>query len=71
MRNARLDEAEAGRLPGELSITSDMQATPPLRQTAKRNERALQQVVPRLFPGPASSPTGPSLHELQGLRKKA
>ena len=41
MRNARLDEAEAGRLPGELSITSDMQATPPLRQTAKRNERAL------------------------------
>ena len=71
MRNARLDEAQAGRLPGELSITSDMQATPPLRQTAKRNERALQHVVPRLFPGPSSSPTGPSLHELQGLWKKA
>ena len=24
-------------LPGEISITSDMQVTPPLRQTAKRN----------------------------------
>ena len=32
-RNARLDEAEAGsRLPGEISITSDMQMTPPLWQ---------------------------------------
>ena len=31
MRNARLDEAQAGiRLPGEISITSDMQMTPPL-----------------------------------------
>ena len=31
MRNARLDEAQAGikRLPGEISITSDMQMTPP------------------------------------------
>ena len=25
------------RLPGEISITSDMQMTPPLRQKAKRN----------------------------------
>ena len=38
MRNARLDEAQAKiRLPGEISITSDMQMTPPLRQKAKRN----------------------------------
>ena len=38
MRNARLDEAEAGiRLPGEISITSDMQMTPPLWQKAKKN----------------------------------
>ena len=38
MRNARLDEAQAGtRLPGEISITSDMQMTPPLWQKVKRN----------------------------------
>ena len=31
MQNARLVEAQAGiRLPGEISITSDMQMTPPL-----------------------------------------
>ena len=36
MQNARLDEAQAGpRLPGEISITSDMQMTPPLWQKAK------------------------------------
>ena len=36
MRNARLDEAQAGiRLPGEISITSDMQMTPPLWQKVK------------------------------------
>ena len=30
MRNARLDEVQAGkRLPGEISITSDTQITPP------------------------------------------
>ena len=39
MRNARLDEAQAGikRLPGEISITSDMQMAPPLWQKAKKN----------------------------------
>ena len=38
MQNARLDEAQAGsRLLGEISITSDMQMTPPLWQKAKRN----------------------------------
>ena len=36
MRNARLDEAQAG-LPGEISITSDMQMTPPLWQKVKKN----------------------------------
>ena len=41
MQNARLDEAQAGvKLPGEISITSDRQMTPPLRQTVKRNEKA-------------------------------
>ena len=33
MRNARLES----RLPGEISITSDMQMTPPLWQKAKKN----------------------------------
>ena len=38
MRNAGLEEAQAeSRLPGEISITSDMQMTPPLWQTVKKN----------------------------------
>ena len=38
MRNAGLEEAQAeSRLLGEISITSDMQMTPPLRQKTKRN----------------------------------
>ena len=38
MRNSRLDKTQAGsRLPGEISITSDMQMTLPLRQKVKRN----------------------------------
>ena len=41
MRNAGLEEALAGtRLPGEISITSDMQMTPPLWQKVKKNYRA-------------------------------
>ena len=40
MRNAGLEEAQAeSRLPGEISITSDMQMTPPLWQKIK-NQRA-------------------------------
>ena len=36
MRNAGLEEAQLeSRLPGEISITSDMQMTPPLWQKAK------------------------------------
>ena len=38
MRNAGLEEAQLeSRLPGEISITSDMQMIPPLRQKLKRN----------------------------------
>ena len=39
MRNARLDEAQAGiKIAGkEISITSDMQMTSPLWQKVKRN----------------------------------
>ena len=38
MRNSGLDEAQAeSRLPGEISITSDMQMTPPLWQKVKKN----------------------------------
>ena len=41
MRNAGLDEAEAGiKLPGEISITSDIQITPPIWQKVKRNSKA-------------------------------
>ena len=38
MQNARLDESELeSRLPGEISITSDMQMTPLLWQKVKKN----------------------------------
>ena len=38
MRNARLDEAQAGiKIAGEISITSDMQMTPPLCKKVKKN----------------------------------
>ena len=38
MRNAGLEETQAGiKMPGEISVTSDMQMTPPLWQKVKRN----------------------------------
>ena len=38
MQNAGLDEAQAGiMIAGEISVTSDMQMTPPLWQKVKRN----------------------------------
>ena len=38
MQNARLEKhKQESRLPGEISITSDMQMTPPLWKKAKRN----------------------------------
>ena len=38
MRNAGLEEAQAGiKMLAEISITSDMQMTPPLWQKVKRN----------------------------------
>ena len=37
VQNARLDEAQASRLLGEISVTSDMQMTLPLGQKAKRH----------------------------------
>ena len=38
MQNARLDEAQVGiKIAGGISITSDMQMTPPLWQKVKRN----------------------------------
>ena len=39
MRNAGLEEAQAGisRLPGEISISSDMQMIPPLWQKVRMN----------------------------------
>ena len=39
MRNARLDEAQAGmKIARRISITSDMQMTPPLWQKARTKE---------------------------------
>ena len=46
MRNARLDEAQAGipeKLPGEISITSDTQMIPSSWQKAERNWRAFDE----------------------------
>ena len=41
MRNTRLEETQLeSRLLGEISITSDMQMTPPLWQKVKRNSKA-------------------------------
>ena len=41
MRTAGLEEAEAGiKMLGEISITPDMQMTPPLWQKVKRNYKA-------------------------------
>ena len=38
MRNAGLEETQAGiKIAGEISVTSDMQMTPPLWQKVKRN----------------------------------
>ena len=38
MKNAGLEEAQAGiKIAGEISITSDMQMTPPLWQEVKKN----------------------------------
>ena len=38
MRNAGLEEAQAGiKIAGEISITSDIQTTPPLWQKLKKN----------------------------------
>ena len=40
MRNSGLEEAQLeSRLPGEISVTSDMQMTPPLWQKVKRNSK--------------------------------
>ena len=40
MRNAGLEETQAGiKIVGEISITSDMQMTPPLWQKVKRNSK--------------------------------
>ena len=41
MRNVGLEEAQDEiKMPGEISVISDTQVTPPLRQKAQVNERA-------------------------------
>ena len=44
MRNVGLDEAQAGiRLPGEISITSDMQMIPPYARKQIRTKEPLDE----------------------------
>ena len=44
MQNAGLDDTQAeSRLPGEISITSDMQTTPPLRQKVRGSKEPLDE----------------------------
>ena len=44
MRNAGLDEVQAGkRLPGEISITSDTQITPPYGRKQRRTKESLDE----------------------------
>ena len=44
MRNAVVEEAQAGiKIVGEISITYDMQMTPPLWQKVKRNSKPLDE----------------------------
>ena len=44
MQNARLGEAQAGiKMPGEISITSDMQMTPHLWQKVRRTKEPLDE----------------------------
>ena len=44
MRNAEMEKAQLeSRLPGEISITSDMQMTPPLWQKVKRTKEPLDE----------------------------
>ena len=46
MRNTGLEEAQAGiKTAGRISITSDMQMTPPLWQKVKRNQKSLMMKV--------------------------
>ena len=44
MRNARLDKAQAGiKTPGEISITSDMQMTPPYGRKERGTKEPLDE----------------------------
>ena len=44
MRNAELEEAQAGiKIAGEISITSDMQMTPPLWQNVRGTKKPLDE----------------------------
>ena len=50
MKNAGLDEAQQeSRLPGEISITSDMQMTPSLRQKVNLRQLLIPNISPPFF----------------------
>ena len=52
-------------------VTTASRPEPRLVEGLTEGSGALQDIVPSLFPGPFSSPTGPRLGELEGIRKVA
>ena len=49
MRNVRQNEAQAGiKILGEITITSDMQMTPPLWKKAKKKNKQLKSLLIRV-----------------------
>ena len=69
MWNAKLEEAQlASRLPGEISITLDIQMTPPLGQKAKKNEldgETMETVTDFIFLGSKITADGDFSHEIK------
>ena len=52
-------------------FTTASRTGPRLAEGLSEGFGALQNIVPRLFPGPSSSPTSPRLGKPQGLQEKA
>ena len=55
---------------GERS-TATTRPGPRLVEGLSKDSGALKDIVPSLFPGPSSPPTGPGLSKLEGLQEKA
>ena len=67
MRNAGLEEAQARiKMPAEISITSDVQVTPPLWQKVKRNYAGDLGSIPGSRRAPAEGNGNPLQHSCLG-----